>query len=43
MELGMEPGPQFGKILKRALELQDRGEFSTREEAMQMAQGGRFG
>jgi len=43
MELGMEPGPQFGAILKAALAAQDRGVFTTRDEGMALVQEKRFG
>lgn len=43
IELGWTPGPAFGPVLKAALEAQDRGEFTTRDEAMTMAQEGKFG
>jgi hypothetical protein len=34
---GLAPGPLFGCILKRIAELQDAGEISTRDEAIQVA------
>ncbi|MBM4327226.1 MAG: HD domain-containing protein [Deltaproteobacteria bacterium] len=35
---GLTPGPPFGRILKRIAELQDAGEITSREEAIQAAQ-----
>ncbi|MEW6530723.1 MAG: HD domain-containing protein [Thermodesulfobacteriota bacterium] len=34
---GLPPGPLFGRILKRIAELQDAGEISSRDEAIQVA------
>lgn len=42
MELGLTPGPHFGPILKKALDAQDRGEYTTREEGIALVQQGRF-
>lgn len=43
IELGMSPGPRFQVILKAALRAQDAGVFTSRDDAMMMAQRGGFG
>jgi putative nucleotidyltransferase with HDIG domain len=36
IEMGMQPGPEIGKILKKVQEAQDEGSISDREEALEM-------
>lgn len=42
MDLGIEPGPDYGRILKAALTAQDAGEFETKEEGMALIQEGKI-